>query len=113
MWWSARGGTGAPFLAKPYVALRGVPALRYQDTRAAVVEKEPLERHAALGTAWLQGRWLRPWRAREPFGRGQRGGTWHRFSPPDCAPTRLYAGLDVAWGTEQRAVYVQVGGAWF
>lgn len=38
---SAKASTdGAPFFLRPYVALRGVQALRYQGERAAEVEAE-------------------------------------------------------------------------
>jgi hypothetical protein len=36
----AKPGRDTPCFAKPYVSLRGVATLRYQDHRAAVVEAE-------------------------------------------------------------------------
>jgi hypothetical protein len=107
-------GEGTPFFAKPYIVLRGIPALRYQDTRAAVVETElrwnVTPRWALLGF----------------IGAGRAYGERASFDAADTVVAQgtgfryliarqlgLYAGLDVAWGPEERAFYIQIGGAWF
>jgi len=102
-----------PFFALPYIALRGVPALRYQDRRTAVVETE---------LRWnITARW-----ALVGFvGAGRDFGRYEDFSDADTVTTRgagiryllarrlgLYAGLDVARGPEDDAFYIQVGSAW-
>ena len=102
-----------PFFARPYVVLRGIPALRYQDERVVVTEVEArwnvTARWALVGFA----------------GAGKAYGGRTSWSDADTAVSKgtgfryqiarrlgLYAGVDVAWGPEQRAFYIQVGGAW-
>lgn len=105
---------GTPFFAKPYVLLRGVPALRYQDDRVLVAETEL--------------RWnITPrWALIGFVGAGRAYGQRADWADADTAVAKgagfryliarklgLYAGLDFAWGPEDRAFYIQVGGAWF
>jgi hypothetical protein len=104
---------GTPFFARPYVVLRGIPALRYQDERTAVGEVEArwniTPRWALVGFA----------------GAGKAYGGRSTWSDAETVTTRgagfryllarrlgLYAGLDVARGPEEQAIYIQVGGAW-
>lgn len=101
-----------PFFAQPYVKLRGLPALRYQDRHAGVAEAE---------IWWLATpRW-------SLLGFGGAGKAWGKRDI-DAAATTLaagvgfryliarrlgvHAGLDVARGPEQTVVYIQVGSAW-
>lgn len=103
-----------PFFAKPFVQLRGIPALRYQDDRTAVVETEVrwnvTHRWAVLGFV----------------GAGKAYGGRAEWSEADTAVAKgiglryliarklgLYTGVDFAWGPEDRAFYIQVGGAWY
>ena len=103
-----------PFFAKPYVALRGIPALRYQGASAAVVETEVrwnmTRRWAVLGfvgagkayserVSWSE--------AETPVSRGV--GLRYLIA----RKLGLYAGIDVARGPEESAFYIQVGGAWY
>jgi hemolysin activation/secretion protein len=103
-----------PFFAKPFVMLRGVPALRYQDDRALVAETE------------LRWNFTPRWALIGFVGAGRAYGQRIDWSEADtvvakgagfrCLIARklgLYAGLDFAWGPEDRAFYIQVGGAWF
>lgn len=105
---------GTPFFAKPFVALRGIPALRYQDQTALVVETEV--------------RWnVTPrWAPIAFVGAGKAYGQRTDWSEADTAVAKgvglryliarqlgLYAGIDFAWGPEDRAFYIQVGGAWY
>ena len=103
-----------PFFAKPFVQLRGIPALRYQDDQAAVVETEV--------------RWnvTRRWAVLGFVGAGKAYGGRADWSEADTAVAKgvglryliaqklgLYTGIDFAWGPEDRAFYIQVGGAWY
>lgn len=103
-----------PFFAKPYVALRGIPALRYQGASAAVVETEV--------------RWnvTRRWAVLGFVGAGKAYGERVSWSEAETPVSRgvglryliarklgLYAGVDVARGPEESAFYIQVGGAWY
>lgn len=102
-----------PFFALPYVSLRGIPVLRYQDRRTAVVETE---------LRWnMTARWALVGFA----GAGRDFGRHEDFSDADTVTTRgagiryllarklgLYAGLDVARGPEDDAFYIQIGSAW-
>jgi hypothetical protein len=102
-----------PFYAQPYVVLRGVPAVRYQDRNALVVEGEA--------------RWnVTPrWSAVAFAGLGKAYGRRQTWSQADTAyaggagfryfiarKLGMYAGLDVARGPEDTAMYIQVGSAW-
>lgn len=102
-----------PFFALPYIELRGIPALRYQDRRTAVAEAE---------LRWnLTPRWALVGFA----GAGRAFGRTDTFEDAETHVTRglgfryllarklgLYAGIDVARGPEDDAFYIQVGSAW-
>lgn len=102
-----------PFFALPCVGLRGIPALRYQDSRVVVGEAEL--------------RWnITPrWAAIGFVGAGRDFGQYQDFDQADTILSRgagfrylvarklgLYAGMDIARGPEETAVYIQVGSAW-
>jgi hypothetical protein len=104
---------GTPFFALPYIGLRGIPALRYQDRRTAVVETE------------LRWNVTARWALVGFIGAGRDFGRYQDFSDADTVISRgagiryllarslgLYAGLDVARGPEDDAFYIQVGSAW-
>lgn len=105
----------APFYAYPWVKLRGIPALRYQGSRAGMLEAEVrynfLERWSALafgGAAAVQRDG--PTRKRFVTSDIYAGGAGARyFLMPDMG---LWAGLDVAHGTEDWYSYITVGHAW-
>jgi hypothetical protein len=109
--WSS-GGT--PFFLRPFVMLRGVPAMRYQGDQVAAVEVE---------ARWqFHGRW-----SVVAFG----GGGTTRTSRDALVVTQdvgsggvgfryelarkfgLHAGIDVAHSPGTTAIYFQVGNAWF
>ncbi|NSL54615.1 glyceraldehyde-3-phosphate dehydrogenase [Uliginosibacterium sp. IMCC34675] len=110
-WQRAQGD--APFWAQPYVKLRGIPAARYQDRETAAGE---LELRYAIDDRW------------SAIGFGGVGKAYcrrHDFSEAEQVTTigagfryliarrlGLLAGLDVARGPEDTAVYIQVGSAW-
>jgi hypothetical protein len=102
-----------PFYALPFVELRGIPALRYQGERAAVAELE--------GRWNLDGRW-------SLIGFAGAGKASGRSGDLGSADTRwaggigfryylaralgLHAGVDVARGPEESAIYLILGSAW-
>jgi hypothetical protein len=105
---------GTPFFAKPYVALRGIPALRYQGARAAVVETElrwnVTRRWAMLGFVGAG----KAYSERIPWSEAETSvskGVGLRYLI--ARKLGLYAGMDVARGPEESAFYIQVGGAWY
>lgn len=102
-----------PFYARPYIQLRGVPALRCQGEQAASAELElrwQLQHRISLvgfGGAGLA------WTELEEFDREQdaaSGGLGARYLI--SRKFGLHVGLDVAHGPEDGAIYVQFGNAW-
>jgi hypothetical protein len=103
----------APFYALPYVDLRGVPALRYQNDAVLVLETEERWR--------VRGRW-----SLVGFGGvGATGDALDALSFDDAAWNAglggryfiarkfgLHMGVDVARGPEQWAFYVVFGNTW-
>ena len=102
-----------PFYAQPYVVLRGVPAVRYQDRHAVAVEGEVRwnvdSRWALVGFGG----------AGKAYGRRQTwdeaetvwaGGVGFRYLV--ARKLNMYAGIDVARGPEDSAIYIQMGSAW-
>lgn len=103
----------APFFFLPYIDLRGIPKARYQGTSTYVAETE-LEwqvnhRWSVLGFAGI----------------GKAEGTYARQDHSETAGTvgggfryliasklGLKAGIDIARGPEESAIYIQVGSAW-
>jgi hypothetical protein len=109
---SANFGNG-PFYMKPYVSLRGAPIMRYQGDEAAEVEAEvrwqcwqrwSLVGFVGGGAAWNQF---------ERFKSSQTlvtGGTGFRYEL--ARKYGIHAGVDVAFGPDNTAVYIQIGSAW-
>jgi hypothetical protein len=102
-----------PFYMQPYVVLRGVPAVRYQDRNAVVAEGEVRwnidSRWALVGFAG----------AGKAYGRRQSwdeaknvfaGGVGFRYLV--ARKLGMYAGLDVARGPEESAFYITAGSSW-
>jgi Omp85 superfamily domain len=103
----------APFYLKPFVSLRGAPIMRYQGNEAASIEAEL--------------RW-QFWRRFSAVAFGGFGAAWTdfaRFQHVTTVPTGgvgfryeiarkygIHMGLDLAFGPDNAAVYVQVGSAW-
>lgn len=106
-------GNDAPFFALPYVSLRGIPAMRYQDTRTAVVEAEMRwnldERWALVGFAGSGKAFGRrtDWQKADTVNAGGIG-----FRYLIARKLGLYVGADIARGPEENAFYLQVGSAW-
>lgn len=100
----------APFYAKPYVQLRGVPALRFQGDQALSVEGELRyqfhTRWSALGFVGLGGARYES-DVREDEGLVVAGGLGFRYKLARLLG--LHAGLDLAMGPEGPVIYIQVG----
>jgi hypothetical protein len=108
--WSS---SDTPFYARPYIGLRGVPALRYQGEQAASAELElrwqfhprfGLVGFGGAGLAWTDGEHFESEQDAYSGGLGLRYLLSRKFG--------LHAGIDVARGPEESAIYVQFGSAW-
>jgi hypothetical protein len=106
-------GGDMPFFAQPYIALRGVQAARYQDRNALVTEGEvrwnatprwAFVAFAGVGKAF--GR-RESWSEADTVFAGG-GGLRYLIA----RKLGMYAGIDVARGPEDTAVYLQMGSAW-
>jgi len=102
-----------PFYLQPFVYLRGAPVMRYQGEEAAQIEAEL--------------RW-QCWKRFSVVGFVGGGAAWNDFERFDDSQTVLtggggiryeiarkygiHMGLDVAFGPDNTAVYIQVGSAW-
>jgi outer membrane protein assembly factor BamA len=102
-----------PFFLRPYVALRGAPVMRYQGEQAASLEAEV--------------RW-QCWKRYSLVGFVGAGAAWNDFERVDDTVTvvtggagfryelareyGLHAGLDVAFGPDNAAIYIVLGSAW-
>jgi outer membrane protein assembly factor BamA len=102
-----------PFYLRPFVALRGVPVMRYQGEETAQVEAEL--------------RW-QFWKRFSLVAFMGAGAAWNNFERLDNSLTvlsggagfryeiarkyGLHIGLDVAFGPDTSAIYVQFGSAW-
>jgi hypothetical protein len=103
----------APFYLRPFIYLRGAPIMRYQGEEMAQIEAE---------LRWqLWKRWSivgfvgggAAWNDFERFESTQSivtGGTGFRYEI--ARKYGIHMGLDVAFGPDNTAVYVQVGSAW-
>ncbi len=102
-----------PFWGYPWVSLRGVPAMRYQDERVLALEAElrwnVLPRWALVGFfgGGATGGDLVQFDTQDPFGAGGLGGRY-LFA----ADLGLWIGGDIARGPEETVWYIQVGHAW-
>ncbi len=109
--WSS---SDTPFFLRPFIMLRGVPAVRYQGDQAASVEVE---------ARWqFHGRWSlvafggagRTWtnNPRSSFAQDVgSGGAGFRYEL--ARRFGLHAGIDVAASPGTTAVYFVIGNAWF
>ncbi len=109
--WSS---SGTPFFLRPFVQLRGVPAMRYQGDQAASIEVE--------GRWRFKGRWSAVAFAgggttrndRDAFASTQSvgsGGVGIRYTV--ARKFGMDVGMDVAHSPGTTAVYLVVGNAWF
>jgi len=102
-----------PFYVRPFVALRGAPAMRYQGEYVAQIEAELRwqfwERFSLVGFAGSGVAW-------NDFDRFDKtltvvtGGTGFRYEL--ARKYGLHVGMDVAFGPDDPVLYVQFGSAW-
>jgi hypothetical protein len=104
---------GGPFYMMPFISLRGAPVMRYQGEQAAQVEAE-LRRQF--------------WNRLSLLGFAGYGAAWNDFERIENEMTvvtggpelryelareyGIHAGVDLAFGPNETAVYIQVGNAW-
>ena len=102
-----------PFYMKPFIQLRGIPAMRYQGEFTALIETE---QEVALYRRWsIVGYGGIGWASRniDDFDDGQSAwnvGTGFRYLIARVFGLKM--GLDVAKGPEDWAVYVVFGSSW-
>lgn len=102
-----------PFYVQPYIQLRGAPAMRYQGEKVLAAEAEVrwqlYKRWSIVGFAGTGV-------ARADIAGIERdrsvvtGGTGFRYEI--ARKYGIHAGVDVAWGPDNTALYIQVGSAW-
>jgi hypothetical protein len=102
-----------PFYLRPFIYLRGAPVLRYQGEEVAQIETElrwqcwkrfSLVGFAGYGAAWNDFERLDEAQAIVTGGTGFRYELARKYG--------IHMGLDVAFGPDETAIYVQVGSAW-
>jgi hypothetical protein len=103
-----------PFFMRPYIALRGVPIMRYQGEEVAEVEAElrwqfwgrvSLVGFGGAGVAWTQFQRLDLRQDVLSGGGGLRYELAQRYG--------IHVGFDVAASQATSAFYIQIGSAWF
>jgi len=103
----------APFYMNPYVGLRGVPAMRYLGESVAQVEVELRwqfwKRFSLVGFAGDGAAWTEFDRFEKTFNVVTGGGG---FRYELARKYKLHMGLDVGFGPDGPALYVQFGSAW-
>jgi outer membrane protein assembly factor BamA len=102
-----------PFYLRPFISLRGAPAMRYQGDEAAVIEAELRwqfwRRFSLIGFAGTGA----AWNDFEHFSKKTSivtGGTGFRYEL--ARKYGLHMGVDVAFGPDDPIIYVQFGSAW-
>lgn len=110
---AAASSSDAPFYLRPYIMLRGAPAMRYQGDQIAQVEGELRwqfwKRFSLVGFAGTGGAWSDSTTVDRDHS-VVTGGTGFRYEI--AREYGIHAGLDVAFGPDETAIYVQVGSAW-
>ncbi|MBS0319382.1 MAG: hypothetical protein JSR18_02480 [Proteobacteria bacterium] len=109
--WSS---SGTPFFLRPFVQLRGVPAMRYQGDQAASVEVEGRWRFHGRWSVVAFGGGGATRSDRDAFTATQNvgsGGAGIRYTV--ARKFGMDVGMDVAHSPGTTAVYLVVGNAWF
>jgi hypothetical protein len=110
-WSSAR----TPFFLRPYIQLRGVPAVRYQGDEAASLELEARwqfsARWSVVPFAGIGATHLQHSLSSSDGQAVGAGGIGFRYEL--ARKFGLHAGLDLAVSPGTTAVYIQIGNAWF
>jgi hypothetical protein len=105
---------GTPFFLRPYVQLRGVPAMRYQGDQAASLEVEARWQFMGRWSAVVFGGGGTTRTEKNLFGTTQNvgsGGAGFRYEI--ASRFGLHVGIDVAHSPGTTAFYLVVGNAWF
>ncbi len=105
---------GTPFFLRPFVQLRGVPAMRYQGDQAASVEVEARWQFFGRWSVVAFGGGGTTRTSRQTFVATQNvgsGGFGFRYEL--ARKFGLHTGIDVAHSPGTTAVYLVVGNAWF
>lgn len=105
---------GAPFFLRPFVMLRGVPAMRYQGDQMTSAEVEARWQFSGRWSAIAFGGYGVTRTRRDAFALTQdvaSGGAGFRYEL--ASRFGLHAGMDVAHSAGTTAVYLVVGNAWF
>ena len=103
-----------PFFLRPFVQLRGVPAVRYQGDQAASVEVEARWQFSGRWSVVVFGGAGTTRTTRDTFSATQNvgsGGFGFRYEL--ARKFGLHAGIDVAHSPGTTAIYSTVGNAWF
>lgn len=106
-------GGDPPLWGYPWITMRGIPALRYQNENTAVFATELrwnlASRWAAVGFLGVGGTWgdVEVFEDESGIFAGGVGGRFH-FRPQDD----LWVGIDVAKGPEQYVLYIVAGHKW-
>ena len=102
-----------PFFTQPYVILRGIPAMRYQDKIVTVLETEErwdfARRWSLVGFAGI-GKAFSNEKAFKDYTTAWSLGTGFRYKLARLL--NIYWGVDVARGNEEWAFYLQFGHYW-
>jgi len=110
----ARSSGDTPFFLRPYVVLRGVPAVRYQGDEAASIEVEARwQFHGRWSVVAFGGAGVAH-TSRDGLSVTQNvgaGGVGFRYEL--ASKFGLHVGVDVAQSRGTTAVYLQVDNAWF
>ncbi len=103
----------APFYMKPFVHLRGIPAMRYQNNLTTLIETEQEITITRRWSVVAFGGYGKAFASYKTFPEGINAwnvGTGFRYLIARLFGMKM--GLDIARGPEQWAVYVVVGNAW-
>jgi len=110
----ARSSSETPFFLRPFVQLRGVPAMRYQGDQMASAEVEARWQFYGRWSVVAFGGVGTTHTDRDGFSATQNvgsGGFGFRYEL--ARKFGMHAGIDVAHSPGTTAVYLQVGNAWF
>ena len=111
----AWASTSTPFFLRPYIQLRGVPAMRYQGDEVAVLEVEArwqcYGRWSVVPFAGVGATHLRRSVSGSDGQSVGSGGIGFRYEL--ARKFGLHAGLDYAHSPGTNAVYIQIGNSWF
>jgi hypothetical protein len=102
-----------PFYLRPFISLRGAPAMRYQGDYTAQIEGELRwqfwERLSLIGFAGAGATRNEHWQSRSAQTVNTRG---FGFRYEIARKQGLHMGFDIAHGPDGQAFYVQFGSAW-